>query len=223
MQDVSIEALKNLVSNSTDDTLQSWETHDIKVPFDLTSKDFLAFAQCDLRGEYGHRLVNGLSNIKRAINCQLDSLLVGFGLFQLSRKGNWGFPYKAEQLNKVGIISPSILRKINQKRNLLEHEYRKPEAEQVEDALDVATLFVTYTNRFLYNALIECELFDQDRNDLTVRLSYEQNRIVLSGREWSESDADGPAITKVLKEVTADSEEYLDYLGWFISLYELRR
>ncbi|MEA2075447.1 MAG: hypothetical protein U9O85_06905 [Euryarchaeota archaeon] len=49
-------------------------------------------------------------------------------------------------MQKGGIIAPQILKKINDKRNLLEHEFKKPSLEQVEDALDVATLFISYAS-----------------------------------------------------------------------------
>jgi len=219
MIDINIEALKTLVRDSTEETMDAWHSNYIKVPFDFNPKDFLAFAKCDLSCEYSHSLINALSNIKRAIDCQLDSLLYGFGLLQISRAKRWDFPYKSKVLTKIGVISPRILRKINQKRNLLEHEYTKPEAGQVEDAFDVANLFILYTDKFISNALLECDLFDKDRNDLSAKLLYEQNKIILSCREWENK---GDVTHKVLKEVNASSEEYLDYLSWFISLYTLR-
>ncbi len=110
---------------------------------------FFKFAENDLNSKYEHNLINSLSNIKRAIDCQMDTLLFAFGLYKKSKKEEWNFPRKLEVLNNLGIITPRILGKINQKRNFLEHEYRKPTKEEVEDALDVAALFLAYTQKFL--------------------------------------------------------------------------
>ena len=63
------------------------------------------------------------------------------------KKKDWKFPSKMKELNQVGVVAPRILRKINKTRNLLEHEYTLPSKEKVEDAMDVAILFITYTNR----------------------------------------------------------------------------
>jgi hypothetical protein len=116
---------------------------------------------------------------------------------------------------------PTILRRINQKRNLLEHEYRNPEKEQVQDAFDVATLLLAYTDKFLFYALVDCELyFEAEANPhLEVELRYKENKIVFSTPVWSK---EGKRVGSVTKEVVADSKEYLTYLKWFVNLYECR-
>ena len=46
-------------------------------------------------------------------------------------------------LTEIGVVAPRIVTKVVRARNYLEHEYRKPEKEQVEDAVDVTTLAET--------------------------------------------------------------------------------
>jgi hypothetical protein len=52
-------------------------------------------------------------------------------------------------LTEIGVVAPRIVTKVVHARNYLEHEYRKPGKEQVEDAVDVATLFVAGLERSL--------------------------------------------------------------------------
>lgn len=230
MEALSIEWLNNILRFCIEDRLLGVSGVDIKVPFELKAKDFLKFAECDLSSDSTHQQVNALSNIKRAIECQLDSLLFGFGLFRKSEKENWSFPHKIECLNKVGVISPSILKRINKKRVLLEHKYESPEKEQVEDALDVATLFVEYTNRFLFNVVIRYTHFNyKDEGDVIAQLFYKEGKIVfkktniVDGKYLRYIDnTNKEKLIFLTKEVTADSEEYLDYLKWFISLNKIR-
>jgi len=118
-------------------------------PFEIKPEKFLSFAKSDLKQKLKRGSINALSNVKRAIDCQLDSLLIVLGFYKKAKKENWNFPYKLEFLNKIGIIAPSILRKINKQRNLLEHEYRFPKKEEVEDAIDITDLFLTATNKFI--------------------------------------------------------------------------
>ena len=107
-------------------------------PFKLTPLDFLKFAKEDFNEKNTRNLVNALSNIKRAINCQIDQILFIFGF----SKKRWKFPEKIEFIKDIGIISPEIIKKINKKRNLIEHEYDIPSSEGVSDAIGIAELFI---------------------------------------------------------------------------------
>ena len=205
-------AFLNEFTNKEECHLESCNITNIQPPFDITPKDFLKYAEYDLNNEYTHHLINSLSNIKRAIDCQLDSLLYGFGLFEKSKIQKWNFPTKIDYLNRLEVISPRILLKINQKRNLLEHEYIRPNKSDVEDALDIAILFIVYTDKYLLNAIVSCEPYNFiEEYSLEVNLDYEKNMITISKRRDKET----------LKEINADSEDYIKYLKWFISLYEL--
>lgn len=122
------------------------------IPFELKSEDFMRFAIRDLKDTTEERsLVNALSNIKRAIDCRTASLLCFFGVYDKSKKEDWNFPQSTDFLVKVGVLAPNILRKINKKRNELEHDFKKPTHEEVTDFLDIAQLFFACTEQFLKN------------------------------------------------------------------------
>jgi len=121
-----------------------------RIPFELKSEDFMRFARRDLKDTTEERsLVNALSNIKRAIDCRTASLLCFFGVYDRSKKEDWNFPQSTDFLLKVGVLAPNILRKINKKRNELEHDFKKPTHEEVTDFLDIAQLFFAFTEQFL--------------------------------------------------------------------------
>jgi hypothetical protein len=52
--------------------------------------------------------------------------------------GIWDF------ISESGFLAPKILHRVNRIRNRLEHEFALPSKQHVEDALDVAMLFVSY-------------------------------------------------------------------------------
>jgi hypothetical protein len=131
-------------------------------PFTIKPTDFITFAKADfyspdmdspdLRG-----LVNALSNAKRAIDCQADSFIIAIGLDpeNLSKQlGEHGMkslvfggkriegPLKFRFLEALGVATPSIVARMRQLRNVLEHEYKKPTRMSVSDAIGVADLFV---------------------------------------------------------------------------------
>ena len=118
-----------------------------KIPYKLRAEDFLSFAEDDMKGDTDRDIVNALSNLKRAIENRMDSLLFAFKYHELAR--HLSFPDKMKKLNKLGIVAPRILAKINKIRNLLEHQYQIPKKNDIEEAYDVAILFLAYTKRFI--------------------------------------------------------------------------
>ena len=111
--------------------------------FDMTELktspiEFLSLAEDDFERGGLSALVNATTNVKRAIVCQLDQLLLSFGYSSL----RWNVPTKIEKVRALGLLAPSLLRKVINMRNILEHTYETPELEIVEEALDIASLFV---------------------------------------------------------------------------------
>ncbi len=93
------------------------------------------FACDDLKGDSLRDTINALGNIKRSIDCLFDSLPFAVNFSEDSKRGRWTFPEKMNFLGEIGIITPDILSKINSMRNLLEHEFKKPDRKEVEPQL----------------------------------------------------------------------------------------
>lgn len=51
---------------------------DVELKFDVTPHEYLEFMEEDLKGEDKRNLINALSNAKRALDCQIESLLYGY-------------------------------------------------------------------------------------------------------------------------------------------------
>lgn len=148
----TVEDIINFLNHS-DFEVQGTDFKEYEIPFDIKPKDFLDFAELDLNSNLPHRFVNALSNAKRALDCQVVCLLDVFGLLKQADKKRWGFPSKIDALKKIGILAPRILTKINNTRNLLEHEFANPNSEQVNDFIDVVALFLESTKLYLENYL----------------------------------------------------------------------
>lgn len=106
--------------------------------FSISPVEFLSLAEDDFERGGLSALINATTNVKRAIVGQLDLLLISFGYPSLK----WNVPKKIERLRSLGLLAPSLLRKVVDMRNILEHEYETPDIKSVEEALDVAALFV---------------------------------------------------------------------------------
>ena len=144
----------------------------IESPFELNAEGFIKFAEEDIVGNKDKDIINALGNIKRAIENRVDLLHYAFGYKNLKENGD--FPTKLERLNELGIVAPRILRKINKIRNLLEHQYKLPDKEEIEDAIDVAILFVEYTNKFIYNFVDD---FEASCKDTDLFICFEENKL----------------------------------------------
>lgn len=216
MPELDLESLRRFVNHS--DFRRSGYTTDspIEVPFELTPRQLFAFATQDFREKYNHHLVNALSNVKRAIECQLDSLLVAFSLFDRAAKEDWSLPKKVDLIERLGIVAPDILKRINRKRNLLEHEYSSPQINDVEDALDVARLFIELTDQFLVSPINDVELTRDDRPDW-VDMSFEWRPGVITIASLVRGSG-----VQAKKVVDRASQEYFDYLQFYVSFCKNR-
>jgi uncharacterized protein (UPF0332 family) len=198
-----IESLKNLENLR----ITTYQIDDLKLPFDLKPEEFIKYAKADLKLKSNRGIVNALSNTKRALHCQLDSLLYAFGYQNKSRKGRWNFNDKLEFLGELDIITPEFLRKINKQRNFLEHEYALPSRENVEDAIDIAILFIDYTQKHLNKILIDCVLNIKNKADSPeIRFDRKNSKFIVS---------DPYPDNKILKEFDIDTPEFLVILKAF--------
>lgn len=115
----------------------------------ITPSEYLRYAEDDLLVGRSHGLVNALSNAKRAIDCQVTNILQGLGLSVPKQ-----FPAKLEKISTLGLATPRIVKKVVRLRNLLEHEFHNPQLSEVEDAVDVAVLFIEATRRIFSNGIV---------------------------------------------------------------------
>ena len=146
--------------------------------YEICAEDFLEFAKEDSKGQNLRSWVNALGNVKRAIECRVDSLLYNYCLHKKSEKERWNFPNKIEVIQRLGIVAPDILKKINKKRNELEHQYRKTDKNDVDDAIGVAELFLAATGEGAiidYTAPAEFRIELKRKEGLVKLIDYRKN------------------------------------------------
>lgn len=148
-------------------------TQQVLRTYGICAEDFLGFAKKDSEGQGLRSRINALGNAKRAIECRVDTILYNFCLQKKREKEHWNFPDKIEVLRKLGIVAPDILRKITNKRNLLEHQYIKPTRENINDAIGVAELFLNATDE---RAIVHYEA----KNDFKIELRHQEGIVKLT-------------------------------------------
>jgi hypothetical protein len=132
-----LQYLESHASEWTKPTVDPKCFNSLKYSTDILPGEYLLFAEKDLRSGGVRGRVNALANSKRAIDCELSSILAA-----LKIQEPWSFPDRLERVQELGLAAPRILKKLSQLRNVLEHRYYNPTLHEVEDAVDVATLFL---------------------------------------------------------------------------------
>lgn len=125
-----------------------------KSMFDLTPTDFLRWSKIDIKGGFDKDFINSLTNSKRAIDCQIDSVLEILGLMKGDKFSNHCTDFmklfeidedvnaKLKLIHCINLAPILLISKTRTLRNKLEHFYRKPTKSEVADAVDVADLFI---------------------------------------------------------------------------------
>lgn len=135
---------------------------DPDILFKIEPLKYVEFAKLSLRDETAVSLINSLTNSKRAIDAQIDTLIsfLGYDYKKFNDKNTKeyinnrftnkqfdGITEKIKLLNILGLAPTLLLSKIRTLRNSVEHEYEVPSKLEVEEAIEVAELFINSSTR----------------------------------------------------------------------------
>ena len=100
----------------------------ISIPiYDISSEEFLGFAENAIASETKEGMVNTISNLKRALDCEMDMFFESINVKRIFDKKNLKFEKKSQFLADIGLFPIQTINKLNFMRNKLEHEYKTPE------------------------------------------------------------------------------------------------
>jgi len=177
---------------------------------DVWPATYLAYAQADFEAEKDARtLVNTISNAKRALHYQVEGLADAFGWKHF--KGKSDFPTKLNFLGLCGVLSPTIIRRINRMRNSVEHDYYIPTEDETLEYLEIVELYlgaVHYTATYFPDD-IEAELMS-DSDDYDPSLNYPKTiRIIIPTGKGQLTIA---AAKEKLVEVSVTDPQYFKWV-----------
>lgn len=133
---------------------------------DITPRVYLEYAVEDLSlGKEPRTLINSISNAKRALHLQSETISDAFGIRKLYPKGMIPFPKRVEFLRSCGIVGERVLRKLNGVRNSVEHKYYVPSEQEVDDFIDTVELFIAATDRLIMCFPSEAEIEYSDHTE----------------------------------------------------------
>ena len=167
-----------------------------------SSHDYLTFAKTDLLdGHTSRHLINSIANAKRALHLRLEDLCLGFGAGSLNKLQS--FPKLMGYVQSCGIVAPSVLQRLNELRNDVEHDYKVPELTEVNIFIDVVELFLFATDRWCDRQPCDAEYYQE------VETEAGAFRIVRLAFDWKNGIASIEYIAKIATSRNAVSS--LDY------------
>lgn len=189
MDTILLEILKVSKINLTDMTLRSVSGTSLQENiFDISPKDFLRFAKEDLKEGDERGFINSITNSKRAIDSQIDETIEKL----ISKSDNFNpivndflkyfefesdIPIKLRIIHSLNLAPSLLISKSRTLRNKLEHIYKKPEVQEVKEALDVAELFIGSVAGKLGMIWTEFEIVDWKNNELIFEFSEKKFKI----------------------------------------------
>ena len=183
--------------------------------FKISPNNFISFAEEDLNEGSKRGFVNALSNIKRSIDCQTELLIYILGNFEKMKKEHWNFPKKISFLERAGVVSSRILKKINKYRNQLEHDFNVPKKEEVEDFLDIANLFLDATSqitRKICNDFAFCSKRDVQKPSPSCTLEWNPKE-----KKYSFSYTIPPE-KSIKKNIDPEKEEDFSFIKLYVNI-----
>ncbi|MBM6855873.1 hypothetical protein H6B11_17400 [Mediterraneibacter glycyrrhizinilyticus] len=99
---------------------------DIVIPIhDISPEEFLDFAENAIASESKEGMINAISNLKRALDCEMDMFFESISLKSIFDKKNLKFEKKTQFLAEIGLFPIRTINKLNSMRNKMEHDKKK--------------------------------------------------------------------------------------------------
>ncbi|MBC7489021.1 MAG: hypothetical protein H7240_02435 [Glaciimonas sp.] len=120
---------------------------------------YLEYAKADFDEEKSPRCwVNTVSNAKKVLHYQVDALATALGWEHMKSRNN--FPSKLNFLGSCGVLSPTIINRMNRLRNSVEHDYYEPTEDQALEYLEIVELYLgaTHYTATYFPSDVEAEL-----------------------------------------------------------------
>jgi hypothetical protein len=144
---------------------------------ELYPDDYLAFAEENIERYFSSKretakmneLISCLSNLKRALDSQIECFLFCYGISNYSKKKNLSSPQKLQFISDIGIFSSRTIERFINLRNKIEHEFKKPLVADIEALYDLVVAFVALLkNSINAYSLTDPEFYIYNSDDLLV-------------------------------------------------------
>ena len=164
--------------------------------FDLMPRDYLAYANEALANSTDADKINCIAHLKRAAECQADTLLHILSLSSHAKTRN--FPCKMNTIGALDLMPSRSIAELNRVRNKMEHEYAVPRIDDLNLYFDLVAGFVSAVEGAIFMLVCNGDMCFRNELDganiIVVRVEYRPQEPELI---CEMSDAAGNSICKV--------------------------
>jgi len=165
--------------------------------FDLLPQDYLKYAEDSISKSMPEDKINCVSNLKRAMECEIDTFFYVLGLDLLVKKRNLGFDKKLKFIEAIGLYKSKSLEMLNTIRNKVEHEYIVPNIQDIELYYELVYAFISVIEGALFMFANKAELSYETSHDSSateaainetpfrIGYSYEKKEVIFQFLEQS--------------------------------------
>lgn len=141
--------------------------------FDISPKDFLRYAKTEFLTKTDSGLINAITNAKRAIDCQIDTVFCSMQVdhadlpkslehFVKCFSFDGDIWYKLRVMQALNLAPSFLVGYVRGLRHSLEHKYRIPNEKDVKQSIEIAELFVRSINGVLRASYNEFDITDEE-------------------------------------------------------------
>lgn len=218
----------------------------IDLEFELKPRDFLRFAKTDFNSNSEKGYINALTNSKRAIDCQIDGAFSQFGIkyddisksankiLEFVNSENLDLAFKLKLIKALDFAPSGLIAKTRNLRNKLEHYYKKPQREEVADAIEMAELFIlsvesrtriieenffisdkhNYIDSWEYKNYVQFQ-FDMEKKSFSLTFNIDNEKV--EAIEIKENNSLFYALIKLLNNIN-DEIDFLESFKVFLKM-----
>jgi hypothetical protein len=183
--------------------------------FEVTPKQYFQFARSDLEMSNDKAFNNAAYNIKKGIDCQIDTILTIFDFLQKAKTEKWDYTKKVEFLESLEITSQKTIKRVLKLKNLIEGEYTLNTQKTLDSALKTLEEFLDETKNciknledFQFDVSLHEEFNDNVADDLMFQLEYKNNEFHISH------------LNKEILKLTSADEEYFNFLKQYVKYWQ---
>ena len=188
---------------------------DISIPiYDISSEEFLNFAENAIADETKEGTINAVSNLKRALDCEMDMFFESINIKRVFDKKNLKFEKKTQFLANIGLFPIQTINKLNFMRNKLEHEYRTPAISDLHTYYELVWSIVKILDLYLellyINGEINFELYiENNKYYFTMGYNIKECAFEFEIIDWTDGKAREKKGLKVSLKGLRDADDFI--------------
>lgn len=189
--------------------------------YEISPEDFLNFAEKEIADETKEGIINAVSNLKRALDCEMDIFFESINIKRVFDNKNLKFEKKTQFLANIGLFPIQTINKLNLVRNKLEHDYKIPAISDLRSYYELVLSVVKIINLYLELFFLHGEIalvFNIQKNKYYFTIGYDvkQRAFAFEITDWTDGKAGKKKRLKVSLKDKRGADDFIKAFNIFL-------